>query len=149
MDNIVDAIIRDPGKPKPIYRQIVEHLKKRIISSDIKPGQSLPNMSDMVKQWDVGYPTVKSAMQLLEKEGLIRCEAGRGKGPVVLETKKTATECSIIFPRSAFVRGLNTTVSSILFKNSGLKYLFISAMTSFLVSSGIRPSESISASRRY
>ena len=99
MDNIVDAIIRDPGKPKPIYRQIVEHLKKRIISSDIKPGQSLPNMSDMVKQWDVGYPTVKSAMQLLEKEGLIRCEAGRGKGPVVLETKKTATECSIIFPR--------------------------------------------------
>ena len=99
MENITDVIVRNPGKPQPIYRQIVEQLRKKIVSSEIKPGERLPSISDMTKQLDVGYPTVRSALQILEKEGLLCLESSRGKGALVLDNQNIAKKCVFVFPR--------------------------------------------------
>jgi DNA-binding LacI/PurR family transcriptional regulator len=53
----------------------------------------------MVTKWSVGYQTVKSALDLLERDGLIRCEPGRGKGPIVLKADSTNKKLSLAFVR--------------------------------------------------
>jgi GntR family transcriptional regulator, arabinose operon transcriptional repressor len=76
-------IISGQGKKEPIYRQIVHYLTEQIELGVVKPGQNLPPMRDMVRQWGVGYPTVKMALEVLEKEGLISMNRERGVGAVV------------------------------------------------------------------
>ncbi|MFI4912150.1 MAG: GntR family transcriptional regulator [Sedimentisphaeraceae bacterium JB056] len=87
MIKVLDNIDIDtrPGKNKPIYEQVAEHIKLQINSSGVKAGMRLPAISEMMKEWNIAYPTIKNALDLLEQENLIKCEAGRGKGPVVLK----------------------------------------------------------------
>jgi GntR family transcriptional regulator of arabinose operon len=74
-----------PGKNKPIYEQVAEHIRAQINSSDVKAGMRLPAISEMMKEWNIAYPTIKTALEMLEQEKLIKCEAGRGKGPLILK----------------------------------------------------------------
>jgi GntR family transcriptional regulator, arabinose operon transcriptional repressor len=74
-----------PGKDKPIYEQVAEHIRMQINSSDVKAGMRLPSVSEMMKEWDIAYPTIKTALDILEQEKLIKCEVGRGKGPLILK----------------------------------------------------------------
>jgi LacI family transcriptional regulator len=60
----------------------------------------LPAVSRIVRQLKVDYRTVNSALELLEEDGLIRREPGRGKGAVVLKNNTNVRrKCSIAFPR--------------------------------------------------
>jgi DNA-binding LacI/PurR family transcriptional regulator len=84
---------RGQGKTEPLYQQIKRQLAKHIDTGSVAKGQRFPSISKMVENWDVDYQTVNLALELLEKEGLIKCEEGRGKGPVVMAdsgTKYTA-----------------------------------------------------------
>jgi LacI family transcriptional regulator len=75
---------RGRGKTEPLYQQIKRQLAKQIDTGSVAKGQRFPSISKMVENWDVDYQTVNLALELLEKEGLIKCEEGRGKGPVVV-----------------------------------------------------------------
>ncbi len=84
------------GKGQPIYAQIADHLRGQIVSGAVENGQHLPSMSEMMQSWDVAYPTLKNAFDILEKERLIKCSPGRGRGPMVIaapekQEKKTQT----------------------------------------------------------
>ncbi len=85
-----------PGKDKPIYEQVAEHIRQKINSADIREGMRLPAISEMMKEWDLAYPTIKTALEILENQQIIKCEPGRGKGPVVLKriTKTAALKFS-------------------------------------------------------
>jgi len=89
------VIVKKRGKELPIYRQIAHYLKKQIDTEVIRVGERLPSMSQMVKEWDVNYPTVKTALELLVKDGVIHCEPGRGKGPLVVKSDKIGKKCSL------------------------------------------------------
>jgi DNA-binding LacI/PurR family transcriptional regulator len=78
---------RGRGKGQPLYQQIQRHLAKQIESGQFKSGDRLPSISKMVKNWKVDYQTVNLALERMEIDGLIRKEAGRGKGPVVISKK--------------------------------------------------------------
>ena len=86
MENVLDTIKlkRGPAKGESLYKQIGSQLKREIESGKIEPGHRLPAFTEMVDRLHVDYRIIKSAMNLLEDEGLIRCEAGRGKGPLVI-----------------------------------------------------------------
>src|SRR5690554_4888822 len=73
-----------PGKEMPIYEQLASHLRSKINSDGVAVGMRLPAISEMMKEWDVAYPTIKAALELLEAEKLIRCESGRGRGAVII-----------------------------------------------------------------
>ena len=81
MENVLDTIKlkRGPAKGESLYKQIGSQLKREIESGKIEPGHRLPAFTEMVDRLHVDYRIIKSAMNLLEDEGLIRCEAGRGK----------------------------------------------------------------------
>ncbi len=88
-----------PGKRKPVYEQIADHLRQRIMSPEVDNGMTLPAISEIMKQLDIAYPTVKTALDILEKENLIRYQVGRGKGHVIKKTRNTGTKLKISFHR--------------------------------------------------
>ncbi|MBE6144194.1 MAG: GntR family transcriptional regulator [Firmicutes bacterium] len=63
----------------PIYIQIVEQLKKFIISGTLVPGERLPSVRDLALQTKVNPNTMQKALAELEELKLIHTERTNGK----------------------------------------------------------------------
>jgi GntR family transcriptional regulator len=75
-----DLSIR-PSAPEPIYRQIMDQLRRLIASNQLKAGELLPSVREVAGHHVINPMTVSRAYGLLESEGLL--ERQRGKGMVV------------------------------------------------------------------
>lgn len=75
-----------PGAAEPIYRQIVEQLRRLIASKQLASGEPLPSVRDVASQHAINPMTVSRAYGLLELEGLL--ERQRGKGMVVAASRR-------------------------------------------------------------
>lgn len=62
----------------PLYRQLYEVLHDRILRGVWKPGDRLPTETELVAEYGVSRITVRTVLDMLAKEGLIRREIGRG-----------------------------------------------------------------------
>jgi DNA-binding GntR family transcriptional regulator len=65
--------------PRGTYRQIADDLRRRIAAGDLTPGAMVPSESALVEQHSVARGTVRSALALLEDEGLIEPVPGQGR----------------------------------------------------------------------
>jgi len=63
----------------PIYIQLVEQLKKYIISGKIKNGERIPSVRDLAIKTKVNPNTMQKALSELEEMGLIYTERTNGK----------------------------------------------------------------------
>ena len=70
-----------PGAPEPIYRQILEQLRRLIAAGQLAAGERLPSVREVALTHAVNPMTVSRAYGLAEAEGLL--ERLRGKGMVV------------------------------------------------------------------
>lgn len=64
--------------PIPLYHQLAEVLTQRIRSGVYSPGQVIPSETGLAKQYGIGRPTVRQAMDLLVKKDLIQRRRGAG-----------------------------------------------------------------------
>ena len=87
------------GKSQPVYRQIVELLRKEIQGQQLRHGEYLPPIHQLAKQWDVGRSTIHAALKSLEEDGLVNCNTEWGKGPVVLGSAEKTKVLTILFVR--------------------------------------------------
>jgi len=71
----------EPNAPEPIYRQIIAQVRRLIASGQLAAGASLPSVRDIAAAHAINPMTVSKAYSLLEAEGLL--ERQRGKGMVV------------------------------------------------------------------
>lgn len=62
----------------PIYTQIMDLIRKRIASGELKAGQQLPSVRDLAQQVVVNPNTVQKAYVELEREGYIATQRGTG-----------------------------------------------------------------------
>ena len=62
----------------PKYAQIVMEIRRRIESGEYQPGDTLPTEAALVKEFGVGRTTVVRALQILQQDGWITREHGRG-----------------------------------------------------------------------
>lgn len=62
----------------PIYEQIKEQIKNKIISNDLKAGELLPSIRNLAKDLRISVITTKSAYEELEKEGYVETVPGKG-----------------------------------------------------------------------
>lgn len=62
----------------PIYIQIMNLIKSRIISGSISGGDKLPSVRDLSKELRVNPNTIQRAYQELEREGLVFTQRGMG-----------------------------------------------------------------------
>lgn len=71
-------LIVSTSSGKPIYEQLKEQIKDKIISGELEPGYALPSMRDLAKKLKISLITTKRAYQDLESEGFIITAVGKG-----------------------------------------------------------------------
>ncbi|HQK94035.1 MAG TPA: GntR family transcriptional regulator [Armatimonadota bacterium] len=79
--NILAARPLDRATPVPLYYQIAENLRQAIRDLEAAPeGEraGLPTEVELCRQFGVSRGPVRQALQLLEREGLVSRERGRG-----------------------------------------------------------------------
>ena len=73
----MEIIISNDSKI-PIYEQIKEQIKSKIITNDLKEGNILPSIRTLAKDLRCSVITTKNAYEELEKEGYIKSMPGKG-----------------------------------------------------------------------
>lgn len=68
----------DHASPVPLYSQIRELLRERILNGAFRSGGMIPSESEMVKTFGVSRVTVRQALNDLQKEGLLFKIHGKG-----------------------------------------------------------------------
>lgn len=72
----------------PIYLQIVNEIKRKIIIGEIHPGSKLPSNSDLANMYNINPNTVQRIYKQLEFEGI--CYTKRGLGTYLKEDQDLA-----------------------------------------------------------
>ncbi|MCE5224214.1 GntR family transcriptional regulator [bacterium] len=66
------------NETQPIYIQIIEYLKEKIFSGEIKPGEIMPSIRSLSLELEVNPNTIKHAYDEMEREGLVKVQRGIG-----------------------------------------------------------------------
>lgn len=111
------------------YYDLMEDLRKQILSGEIKPGEKLPSENELSAEYEVSRQTVRKALQILQNEGYIYAEHGRGTfcSEMMRHTKQSKNIAVVttylsdyIFPR--VIQGIDQVLTengySILLKNT-------------------------------
>jgi len=86
---------------QPIYEQIVEQIKGRIMRGELQADTALPSVRTLAKELKVSALTVKKAYDALEQEGFIITVHGKGSfvafanQQLMLEEKKKEVEAEL------------------------------------------------------
>jgi GntR family transcriptional regulator len=76
-----DAVLTetiDPSSDRAVYKQIADHLRVVIAREGLKEGDQLPSEVQLMNHYGVARMTVRNALRVLQAEGLITAEHGRG-----------------------------------------------------------------------
>ena len=65
------------GSPEPIYRQLIEQVRRRVAAGQLKAGDEIPSVRELAQALAVHPMTISKAYSLLQAEGLL--EHNRGK----------------------------------------------------------------------
>ena len=63
----------------PIYAQLMDTLKRRIVTGRYLPGEKLPSVRELAAEAGINPNTVQRAFSELEREGLIYTQRATGK----------------------------------------------------------------------
>ncbi len=61
----------------PVHHQIADDLRAKIVRGDLAPGDPVPSVNELAKQWGCSPGTARTAIRLLLGEGRISGGAGR------------------------------------------------------------------------
>lgn len=111
------------------YFDLMEDLRQQILSGEIKPGEKLPSENELAQAYGVSRQTVRKALQILQDDGCIYAEHGRGTfcSEMMRHTRKSRNIAVVttylsdyIFPR--VIQGIDQVLTengySILLKNT-------------------------------
>ena len=79
----------DPHSGVPIYRQLLEQVRRLVASGQLKAGSELPSVRDLALAHAVNPMTISKAYSLLEAEGLLQRNRGR---PMTVAARRHAIE---------------------------------------------------------
>ena len=61
-----------------LYRRIAEDIRQEILKGKLQPGDRLPSIRTLVRQWNCTPGTIQRAYQELSRQGLVVSQAGKG-----------------------------------------------------------------------
>ena len=76
-------------KASPPYLRIVDDVRQRIASGELRPGDRVPSARRITQDWGVAIATATKALAMLQQEGLTAVRPG--VGTVVAGTPRTLT----------------------------------------------------------
>ena len=92
----------------PVYYQIAVNIKFYIQSNDIKPGEIIPSERELCEVFDVSRMTVRQAVDLLSREGIVSRRKGKGTFVCAPKLKQPLTSLTS-FTMDMRGRGLSPT----------------------------------------
>jgi len=95
------AMVINRRSPLPLYRQLAEILQGKIENLEYPPGAKIPSEPSLVKTYGVGRPTIRQALDLLVREGVV--EKKKGAGTYVREKSREIDLFSSAGTSSAFL----------------------------------------------
>lgn len=63
----------------PLYLQVIDIIKKQIISGIYQPGQQLESVRALAGEYEINPNTIQRALQELENQGLVFSQRTRGR----------------------------------------------------------------------
>lgn len=75
----------DRHSPIPLYEQVKQLIRERILNGDYPPGTVIPTEKEMCDEFEVSRITIKQAMDELARSGLI--QRIQGKGSIVQQAE--------------------------------------------------------------
>ena len=72
------SIVISQTDGRPIYLQIMEQIRQRVVLGEWKPGEQIPSIRAMAIALQISVITVKRAYLELEREGVILTQQGKG-----------------------------------------------------------------------
>lgn len=93
-----------PARPRRALDEIIEQIRARVRSGDLRPGDRLPSEREMAEQFSVGRNSVREALRMLEIIGLIELRRGATGGAFIAhaDPAKIATTMSDMLEFSGF-----------------------------------------------
>ncbi len=94
-------LIINHSSMQPIYEQIVDQVKGKIMQGELKADTALPSVRTLAKELKVSALTVKKAYDALEQQGFIITIHGKGSyvafanQQLMLEEKKKEVEADL------------------------------------------------------
>ncbi len=68
----------DFSSPVPLYSQLAELLSRSIALGEFKPGNRIPSEPELARQFSIGRPTVRQAIDVLVRRGQLSRRRGAG-----------------------------------------------------------------------
>ena len=62
----------------PLFKQLMDQIKKAVMDGLIKPGDSLPSIRQLANDLELNHNTVAKAYQILERDSVIQTKGYRG-----------------------------------------------------------------------
>ena len=72
------SIVISQADGRPMYLQIMEQIRQRVVLGEWKPGEQIPSIRAMAIALQISVITVKRAYLELEREGVIVTQHGKG-----------------------------------------------------------------------
>ena len=72
------SIVISQTDARPMYLQIMEQIRQRVVLGEWKPGEQIPSIRAMAIALQISVITVKRAYLELEREGVIVTQHGKG-----------------------------------------------------------------------
>ncbi len=69
---------RNGDRHMPLYVQVASALRRQIATGQWQPGQQISTLEELEREYQVARVTVRQAVALLQKEGLLHRQQGRG-----------------------------------------------------------------------
>jgi GntR family transcriptional regulator len=88
--------------PIPLYRQLADILMEAIHGGDYPPGSRIPSEPQLAKEYRIGRPTVRQAIDVLVRKGML--ERRRGSGTYVRLPEQDVDLFSLAGTSSAFLK---------------------------------------------
>ena len=94
--------------PRPIYEQIMDNLRRLIVSGGMTAGEKLPSVREMASQLAINPNTIQRAYRELENEGYILSLPGKGSFVAEAAIAATVRREELLAQLSALCAELNS-----------------------------------------
>ena len=71
-------IIINTSESAPLFAQIINQIKKAVLSGELKSGSALPSIRQLANDLELNQNTVAKAYRLLERDSVIQTRGYRG-----------------------------------------------------------------------
>ena len=98
----------DNNLSMPLFKQLMDQIKKAIMDGLLKPGDSLPSIRQLANDLELNHNTVAKAYQILERDSVIQTKGYRGTS-----IHRNAKQNSTIDMNDSITTKLSETIKSL------------------------------------